>query len=343
MLTFDKLYMNSSDIESFKSRAISFLKSRDVASPQQLYMKIAETPEKLIRLMDGDKKSDITCFHEEFEKFIALVPSWRATEYCDDFKVGEKRKGTTEVKVHLFWSQLTGINAKNVPVVRRQTFGLCFLHAAVVLESYLIAVGTACEKPLTIDVGLYEAQVLLGNTLEEFLLNKEGGDSLYTLSQLCSLKQSDIITYTIPDPQEDHESYDRQCALIMNRVLDKPLLISSFRVHNCFHTSSEVSFSSIPETFEEGNRRHSMLLIGARISAEGEYFFLLQNWWQDRYFIEVSGQYMHHCGATMTFIKKGITTRRPDLISIAYYSPYAETNVDNPEIFFERYNKPAAF
>ena len=65
MLTFGKLFMNSSESESFKSRAISFLKSRDVASPEQLYMKIAETPEKLIRLMDGDKKSDITCFHVE--------------------------------------------------------------------------------------------------------------------------------------------------------------------------------------------------------------------------------------------------------------------------------------
>ena len=60
-------------------------------------MEIAETPEKLIRLMDGDKKSDITCFHEEFEKFVALVPSWRAAERFDDFKVGEKRKGSTEV------------------------------------------------------------------------------------------------------------------------------------------------------------------------------------------------------------------------------------------------------
>ena len=306
-------------------------------------MEIAETPEKLIRLMDGDKKSDITCFHEEFEKFVALVPSWRAAERFDDFKVGEKRKGSTEVKVYLFWSQLTGINAKNVPVVRKQTFGLCSLHAAVVLESYLIAVGTGCEKPLTIDVGRYRAQVSLGNTLEEFLLNKEGGDSLYTLSLLCTLKRNDIITYTIPDPQEDRESYDRQCAIIMNRVLDKPLLISSFRVHNYFHTSSKVSFSGIPETLEEGNRRHSMLLIGARISAEGEYFFLLQNWWQDRYFIEVSGQYMHHCGATMTFVKKEITIRRPDLIPIACYSPYAETNVDNPETFFERYDKPFAF
>ena len=75
---------------------------------------------------------------------------------------------------------------------------------------------------------------LLGNTLKEFLLDKEGGDSLFTLSHLCSLNENDIITYVIPNPQDYHKSYVLQCDVIFkipsSRVLDKPLLISSFRM-----------------------------------------------------------------------------------------------------------------
>ena len=84
----------------------------------------------------------------------------------------------------------------------------------------------------------------LGNSLKEFSLNNEGGDSLFTLSYLCSLNKSDIITYGIPNPQDYHKSYVLQCDVIFkipsSRVLDKPLLISSFRVHDYFHTSIEM-------------------------------------------------------------------------------------------------------
>ena len=117
---------------------------------------------------------------------------------------------------------------------------------------------------------------LLGNTLKEFLLDSEGGDSLFMFSYLCSLNKNDIITYVIPNPQDYHKSYVLQCDVIFkipsSRVLNKPLLISSFRAQDYFHTSSEVSVLGIPKTFKEGNRRHSMNYMRARISAKGEYF-----------------------------------------------------------------------
>ena len=75
---------------------------------------------------------------------------------------------------------------------------------------------------------------LLGNTLKEFLLDKEGGDSLIMLSYLCSINKNDIITYGIPNPQDYHKSYVLQCDVIFkipsSTVLDKPSLISSFRM-----------------------------------------------------------------------------------------------------------------
>lgn len=55
---------------------------------------------------------------------------------------------------------------------------------------------------------------------------------------------------------------------------------------------------------------HSMVLIGARKSSLGEYFFLLQNWWEGKYFIEVSGEYMHRCSAITTFAEEDIISSK---------------------------------
>ena len=55
-------------------------------------------------------------------------------------------------------------------VVRKQNFGLCFLYAVVVMESYLIAIATECDerKIGTIDIGRYEAETLAGESLRNF-------------------------------------------------------------------------------------------------------------------------------------------------------------------------------
>ena len=48
--------------------------------------------------------------------------------------------------VNLFWGEFSEENANAVLVVRHQNFGLCFLHAVVVMESYLIAIATAFDE-----------------------------------------------------------------------------------------------------------------------------------------------------------------------------------------------------
>ena len=112
----------------------------------------------------------------------------------------------------------------------------------------ILDTGGKKKKLLT----LIRRRNFLGNTLKQFSLNSEGGDSLFTLSHLCSLNKNDIITYVIPNPQDYHKSYVIQCDVIFkipsSRVLDKPLLISSFRAQDYFHTSSEVSVLGIPKT-----------------------------------------------------------------------------------------------
>ena len=62
-----------------------------------------------------------------------------------------------------------------------------------------------------------------------------------------------------------------------------------------------------------------MVLIGVR-KYKNKYNFLLQNWWENKYFIEVSPEYMHHCGAQITFIDKKISTRKNGLVHLICFS-----------------------
>jgi hypothetical protein len=113
-----------------------------------------------------------------------------------------------------------------------------------------------------------------------------------------------------------------------------PALISLFRVYPDFGETNAVSFSGLPARQKmvalSDIERHSMVLIGARKTSEGEYFFLLQNWWEGRYFIEVSGEYMHHCEAQITVVKKGII-RKKELTTFLSEALYAETSADASE------------
>jgi hypothetical protein len=127
------------------------------------------------------------------------------------------------------------------------------------------------------------------------------------------------------------------CEEVFGRVASKPALISGFKVYSDFLAADRVSFSGIPEPFDPARspEMHSMVLIGARKTLSGDYFFLLQNWWEGRYFIEVSGEYLYYSEAKITFVEKAVT-RKFELTSLLTDALYAETSADARETFFER-------
>ena len=114
-------------------------------------------------------------------------------------------------------------------------------------------------------------------------------------------------------------------------------MVSSLIVCNDFVNTKEVSFSGKPIRTENTNRtrQHSMVLIGARKSASGEYFFLMQNWWEGRYFVEFSGEYMYHCDPKITFVDKEIN-RNLELLPFICDAVYTETSADAAERCYEK-------
>ena len=94
----------------------------------------------------------------------------------------------------------------------------------------------------------------------------------------------------------------------MDLLKEQPALVSSFVVMNDFYDSKFVRFTSPDlKCWPDEERTHAMVLVGMRKSTSGEYYFLLQNWWRGRYFIEVSYDYFTFCQPRITFVKKKLT------------------------------------
>lgn len=72
-----------------------------------------------------------------------------------------------------------------------------------------------------------------------------------------------------------------------------------------------------------------MVLVGHRKAEDGKQFFLLQNWWCKKQFVEVDKEYLVASGASITFVKtpqSGISS------SFAIGSKYFELEmIDKPE------------
>jgi hypothetical protein len=70
-------------------------------------------------------------------------------------------------------------------------------------------------------------------------------------------------------------------------------------------------------------------LQGGRRTVNGEYFFLLQNWWSKRFFIEVSAEYLASTRAIIVFVNDEVVAIPANFNCIN--APCAETCCDTAE------------
>lgn len=48
---------------------------------------------------------------------------------------------------------------------------------------------------------------------------------------------------------------------------------------------------------------HAMALVGHRMDQNGTEYYLLQNWWKEKQFVEIDAEYLMRSGASIYFIK----------------------------------------
>jgi hypothetical protein len=127
-------------------------------------------------------------------------------------------------------------------------------------------------------------------------------------------------SYILNSPDR-YAEFTNICSTILEELRQYPALVSNFKVSQDF-LDGGVSFTGPNNLVKNSVGFHAMLLIGGRVK-DGKYFFLLQNWWENRSFIEVSAEYMQSAEPTISFVEQEII-EIPSNIKCTD-SPYAET------------------
>jgi hypothetical protein len=266
---------------------------------------------RLQKLIDGDKINDhmthIT-FDKMFDKFTSIYIEWQ-----NDAAI-------------LFWKNY---NINDMKVIRRQMTGLCFMHAPVVLQYYMYCIYNKENSHLKmIDVAKYIKTYWHGEKLCDYLERDSGGRSIDFLKEIT--KKECVIEDRFIIPNKNNKFYKSKCENIMNTLKIKPALVSEFKVDKKFKKEGVRFIGTVDDNEIVG--LHAMVLIGAR-KHNDEYYFLLQNWWHNRYFIEVSGEYMHSAECTIYFLENNISEIPSEFPVVS--SLYAETTMDACETVHE--------
>jgi hypothetical protein len=197
-------------------------------------------------------------------------------------------------------------------VLRRQLSANCFIHAPGVLQGYLVQKGTKCFLEM-IDLSKFIRDCAEDDLLASLVLADNGGMSLYLLNTLLPDFPS-LVSSHLRDPKRASEKGKKDALKNIIESFDShgPALISECNLDQQFRDFHQVednvddpfdlyeipSFDDYIPSPQSGT--HAMVLVGYRGNG-GSYTFLLQNWWRDMQFCEVSFDYLMKSKAKVTF------------------------------------------
>jgi hypothetical protein len=224
----------------------------------------------------GDKVSEIS---EACEKGIKTFEDYVEQHFP------EYRNGNNENVYVVFHDD----NHPNMePFYRIQAHGgNCFLQAPLLLHWYL---SLWFDKTKTgndvypIDLEKYVRQTMTDLDLYEYIFEGSGGDSVNVLEDITGLTGEDMTAQFPGNRYEDIKSH-----------LEKygPALVTMHKTHQDFHDDDKFRYEGMPQG-EHG--RHGMILVGIRKDEANRVFFLLQNFWQKKLFVEVQQEYFIDSG-----------------------------------------------
>ncbi|KAI8898807.1 hypothetical protein BC833DRAFT_588216 [Globomyces pollinis-pini] len=179
-------------------------------------------------------------------------------------------------------------------VERFQRSGLCYMHACVVMQHYLVAMNNDKQIPM-LNMAEYLKKYMPGTHLYEQIWNDKGSDSWEFLRSI--LKKRPKSKQIISLVNESLAQTD------MGALLQEhgPALVSGFCVTEEFITEN---WQHLGEHNEENFKgRHAMVLVGYR-EVDGNKRYLLQNWWKTKAYVEVDVDYLLSSDTTIHFIKE---------------------------------------
>jgi hypothetical protein len=260
------------------------------------------------RIMASLNADEMNCLKRLATEDDILPPEMTFDSLWSDFKADNHKWEHNNSTCVLFWERYP--HFKHLKVVKVQSIGdcgTCHAQAPVVMQHYVV---TICKNVSDFNAGMHSIPSLMrqlindSDKLKLFLTDKyEGGVAVKNLMHICNLTQSDITCYTL-DKVRDKEY---TCNWTMERLKTQPGLVANFSVSRDFLNSDKVSFGTdedIALLKSSTTQGHAMVLVGMRRDEDGQYWFLCQNWWPDRPFMEISYEYMVEAVAQVAFIDK---------------------------------------
>ena len=263
---------------------------------QAHYQKCHDRLQRLLTTT-GDTVSDtLPAGVQSFDDFIANSPAWK--------------QGPA---VFVNFRDHVAFAKKSALVQRHQLSGLCYIHGPDVVQHYVVAENDP-------NAGMIDISKLIRDTFSptdftSHIFNDEGGNSLAMLAKI--LEPNSVVSSAY------HPTMWSQSLKQFG-----PALVSHFEVFEDFRNAATFAHHGSAMKANGSLGMHAMALVGAR-NEGGKEYFLLQNWWKGKQFVEVDGDYLKSCRATVSFIETR-QTKIPTTFEQTH-SVYAENEMDKGE------------
>ena len=254
--------------------------------------------QRALRLLQGDvvhKEGENSGSHgvkleTVFAAFCREHPAW-----------GDASQSFVFFRDHEKVTALSDAAREQLKVTRIQpSGGLCYMHAPAVVQHNLVTVHSGGEHHEMLNVAKYIVKFFSADMIFAHVVKDTGASSDTFLKNIMGLKWGDTAARTIIAEYEA-ESAERVAKALKTSGVG---LVSEFDVEPAFQ-GKQVSFTANALRGEVVGL-HAMTLVGHREN-DGQHLFLLQNWWKEKQFIEVSAEYLAAADARIAFVKKEVT------------------------------------
>jgi hypothetical protein len=193
---------------------------------------------------------------------------------------------------------------------RLQESGNCYLQAPILLHWYLSVWHDPRKNPQDVNfihLSKYVRNTFSASRLYEYIINEKGGSSWET-----ALVLMEEVAARNPYFVKKNKDYASILSLLKKRG---PALAEVTALHLDFHEPGIFAYKGPPvvDLHEPGTfafkgppvddtSGHTMTIIGVRQDKQRQVYYLLQNFWKGKAFVEVGQDYFLASGGTLIFM-----------------------------------------
>ena len=192
---------------------------------------------------------------------------------------------------------------EQLKVTRIQPSGeLSYTHAPTVMQHILVTLHSGGEHHEMLNVTKCIVGCFESDMIYQHVVKNKGASSETFLKSIMQLREEDLKRFDL-DKNNATIRHVQALGVAAHLTSCGVGLVTEFAVNSTFH-GKQVSFKVDDKRKKTG--LHAMTLVGYRQDG-AHHMFLLQNWWRNKQFIEVSAEYLAAAGAGITFVTKMVT------------------------------------